>query len=192
MSERKYLSGSQKLKLKEKQKAELAKCIKLSNYFLVPGPSVSAENKMYLDGDNCTSSKSNIPHQLKNSRKEAENQLPAPLPENSHSFSKIDESDNDKTEYLHDSFEKYGNLALWPESLTGEFIENCLLRDVSFFQNRRSEGCYPESVKQYKEQSRSFTNMCFEKFLKNVQKIFRSWLFYSPKKISVYCFPCKL
>ena len=76
-------------------------------------------------------------------------------------------------------FKEYSDLTNWPITVDIDFIQNCVMQDISFFfQNKKPDGVYTESSRVYKEQNRSFSNKYFEKRLKNCQTVMRSWLVY--------------
>ena len=90
-------------------------------------------------------------------------------------------------------FKEYSDLTNWSITVDNDFIQNCLMQDISFFfQNKKPDDVYTKSSRVYKEQNRSFSNKYFGKRLKNGQTVMRSWLVYSRSKGCIYCFVCKL
>ena len=180
---RKYLSGSHKRKLKEQKEVELAKCQKLSSFFSYI-PSTSASQSSQNDfGSHTNNNEQNVEENLEIGIEEYKKgekiiQYADPVIQEK---STEDKTNNDIIRVIED-FVQYRDLALWPDSINTEFVNNCLSKEASFFQNRKQDNLYIDSNKYYKDQSRQFSNKYFEKCLKNGQKLIRSWLCYSNSK----------
>lgn len=78
------------------------------------------------------------------------------------------------------TFEKYQDLALWPECIDTDLIKLCLVKDFTYFQNYDYNIRYPKSEITCEKRKRRFSNSYFSKALKNGQQIKRKWLCYSP------------
>lgn len=73
-----------------------------------------------------------------------------------------------------------------------DFINHCFSHETTYFQNKDPKNIYPASIRNYKEQNRSFSNKYFTKKIKNGQLLEKSWLCYSTSMGSVFCLVCKL
>lgn len=162
---RKYLSESHKRKLKEQKEVELAKCQKLSSFFsYIPSTSASQNNF----GSHTNNNEQNIEENLETGIEEYKKgeeiiQYADPVIEEKSTEDKT----NDNIIRAIEDFVQYRDLALWPDSLNTEFVNNCLSKEASFFQNRKQDNLYIDSNKYYKDQSKQFSNKYFEKCLKN-------------------------
>lgn len=187
---RKYLSGSQKRKLKEQKEIELAKCQKLSSFFsCIPSTSASQNDFESHTKNSVRNAKENLETDKEEYKKREEiNEYIGQII--------TEKSTEDETHNIIgkiENFDKYKDLALWPDSINREFINNCLSKEASFFQNRKQDNFYFDSNKFYKGQKRQFNNKYFEKRLRNGQKlILRSLLCYSNSKGCVYCLVYKI
>jgi len=176
--------------LKEQKEVELAKCQKLSSFFSYISSTSASQNDF---GSHTNNNEQNVEENLETGIEEYKKgeeiiQYVNPVIQEKSTEDKT----NDNIIRAIEDFVQYKDLALWPDSLNTEFVNNCLSKEASFFQNRKQDNLYIDSNKYYKDQSRQFSNKYFEKCLKNGQKLIRTWLCYSNSKGCVYCLVCKL
>lgn len=191
MADRKYLSGSQKRKIKEKRQSEISKCQKLTSFFETQNNLDESQGKMPVHEPESTVTCVGENDHISDSDKDKDDDQINVQVENIDQPNKNGSSEMSLNITYSENFE-FNDLGIWPKVLTDEFVSCCLAKGQSFFQNRDDSNLYPESCKLYKIQKRYFSNNCFERTIKNGQKVTRSWLCYSKSKGSIFCFVCKL
>ena len=196
MSGRKYVSGSQKRKLKEQKDTELSKFPKLTSFFQPKSVDVGELSNEVLVSEEVNVATGTGAELFE---EEGENLNTAPQGEGLEVQQDGNEDcmqeDIEKLSEIRDNVNagvNYSDLGFWPTSITSELVDFCLSRSFMFFQNKNETDSYPESKQTYKDQNRYFCNRFFNKSMKNGQTIVRSWLCYSLCKGAAFCLPCKL
>uniref|UniRef100_A0A0L8GEG1 Uncharacterized protein n=1 Tax=Octopus bimaculoides TaxID=37653 RepID=A0A0L8GEG1_OCTBM len=133
MSSRKYLSGYQKRQLKEKQSNEISKCQKLSNYFTMSSKSLSSPAT-----ETTHTRTSEVNDRVQTTSALFSNNQPTLDTfgaDNDHGGQELQEKREQKREtgskFSH--FKENSDLANWPVTIDNDFIQNCLMQDISFF-----------------------------------------------------------
>lgn len=208
MSDRHYMTGYQKRKLKEKREQEKVKHPKLTDFFVsnktnIPAeettcqPSTSqitidnANERSCLQVPNYESTSSQNQNDNENAAAEEETCQSGISKEATESEEKLERCNKSFAE-LDTTFDGYQDLGLWPDCIDNDVIRLCLAKDFSYFQNYDHHNRYPKSEITCEKHKRRFSNSCFSKTLKNGQQIKRQWLCYSPSSGLVYCIACKV
>ena len=109
----------------------------------------------------------------------------------SHEYSNIhSSSSNDELGHLGGSF--LDDVGLWPNNVTQETRTLLVGRGSSAVQNLDYDFGKITRSNEGRLKVRSLSRDWFFRTLKNREEVLRDWLVYSPAKMALSCFPCKL
>ncbi|XP_065665536.1 zinc finger MYM-type protein 5-like [Hydra vulgaris] len=165
MTGRKYKSGCQKRKLAEQKQDAIKKCKTLTNFFSIQSQIDETSSAQIKDKNN------------------------------DQNVSIFESSEIQTSPYIVElpSEDNFCDLGTWPDILNSDFINFCLTKDTTYFQNKGfHKRDYAALCRISKTQNRYFSEELFKKRLKNAHPVSRNWICYSKSTGNIYCLMCKL